>query len=449
MLRARAAVPAGRREVHPVPGVRAGFTPRSPRPPGPVARGGGYVPDVAAITDHAIRVAGLGKTYRLGATGERPSTAASAAIQWLRSTGRARTTDFDALDDITFDVPQGEALGIVGRNGAGKSTLLKILTRVTAPSRGRIELDGRIGSLLEVGTGFHPELTGRENIYLNGAILGMTRKEIRRRYDEIVDFSGIEKFLATPVKRYSSGMYVRLAFSVAAHLDTEILAIDEVLAVGDAEFQRRSIAKMREAAQGGRTVLYVSHQLQTVQALCSSAILLDRGRLRYAGTVEGTLQAYRESFESFAAAQSDPDRRPGTGDVRFSSVQMEDEFLRSSQDVVVDFEVPPSKDLVGTYFVSAHVNNDQGAVIAQCDSRLVGRWFDPDQHQKGRLVIRDLWLKPGQYTVDLYACQSGVLDAWEGAWRFEVLPDLPYPEYAESSSTDKGLVFADFHYEGA
>jgi lipopolysaccharide transport system ATP-binding protein len=404
---------------------------------------------VQATTEPAIRVAGLGKTYRLGAFGERPSTAAAAAIQWVRSTGKQKYTLFDALDDVSFEVPQGEALGIVGRNGAGKSTLLKILTRVTAPTRGRIELTGRVGSLLEVGTGFHPELTGKENIFLNGAILGMTRKEITKRYDEIVAFSGIEKFLATPVKRYSSGMYVRLAFSVAAHLDTEILAIDEVLAVGDAEFQRRSIQKMREAAQGGRTVLYVSHQLQTVQALCTSAVLLDRGTLKYSGTVEGTLQAYRDSFESFAAAQSDPKKRPGNGKVRLSSVRMEDEFVKSSQDIVVDFEAPASKKLVGTYFVSMHINNDQGTVIAQCDSRLVGKWFDPEQPQKGRLVVRDLWLKPGQYTVDVYACQAGVLDAWEGAWRFEVLPDLPYPEFTEASSTEKGMVFVNFEYEGA
>lgn len=398
--------------------------------------------------DPAIVVSGLGKTYRLGAFGERPNTSVQAAIQWLRSTGRMKYTLFDALDDVSFEIPQGEALGIVGRNGAGKSTLLKLLTRVTGPSRGRIELNGRVGSLLEVGTGFHPELTGKENIFLNGAILGMTRKEILRRYDEIVEFSGIEKFLATPVKRYSSGMYVRLAFSVAAHLDTEILAIDEVLAVGDAEFQRRSIAKMREAASGGRTVLYVSHQLQTVQALCSSAMLLDRGKLVYAGTVDGTLEAYRDSFERFAAAQSDAANRPGNGMLRLDTVSMDDEFVKSGDDIVVDFQARRSKDLIGSYFVSAHINNDQGAVIAQCDSRLVGSWFDPSEPQSGRLIIRDLWLKPGRYTVDMYACQAGVLDAWEGAWQFEVLPDLPYPEFTESSGTEKGLVFVNFAYEG-
>ena len=396
----------------------------------------------------AVAVSNLGKTYRLGATGERPSTVAAAAVQWLRNTGRAKYTLFDALDDVNFEIPQGEAVGIVGRNGAGKSTLLKLLTRVTAPTRGRIELDGRIGSLLEVGTGFHPELTGRENIFLNGSILGMTRKEIQRRYDEIVAFSGIEKFLATQVKRYSSGMYVRLAFSVAAHLDTEILAIDEVLAVGDAEFQRRSIAKMREAAGNGRTVLYVSHQLQTVQALCTSAMLLDRGALMYSGTVDGTLEAYRNSFERFALAQADPANRPGNGRLRIGSVSMPDEFVKSGDDLVIEFETPASPDLVGTYFVSAHINNDQGVVIAQCDSRLVGKWFDPESPHRGRLVIRDLWLKPGEYTVDVYACQAGILDAWEGAWRFEVLPDLPYPEFTDSSGREKGLVFVNFGYEG-
>lgn len=408
-----------------------------------------YRSQVHTTAEPAVRVVGLGKTYRIGSNGERPSTAAEAFLKWARNPTQRKWAAFDALDDISFTVPQGEALGIVGRNGAGKSTLLKLLTRVTAPSRGRIEMNGRIGSLLEVGTGFHPELTGRENIYLNGSILGMTRAEIRRRYDEIVAFSGIEKFLATPVKRYSSGMYVRLAFSVAAHLDTEILAIDEVLAVGDAEFQRRSIAKMREAAQGGRTVLYVSHQLQTVQALCSSAILLDRGHLVHEGTVDSTLQAYRDSFESFAVAQSDPAKRPGNGALRLRTVRMDDEFVKSSQDIAVEFELPRNRDLIGTYFVSAHITNDQGSVIAQCDSRLVGKWFDPAEEQKGRLIVRDLWLKPGQYTVDMYVCQAGVLDAWEGAWRFEVLPDLPYPEYTEESATRDGLVFADFDYEGA
>jgi len=201
-------------------------------------------------------------------------------VRWFKngSFGTPETTEeFWALKDVSFEVEQGEVTGIIGRNGAGKSTLLKILSRITEPTEGRVTLRGRVASLLEVGTGFHPELTGRENIFLNGAILGMTRAEIARKFDEIVAFAGTERFLDTPVKRYSSGMYVRLAFAVAAHIEPEILVIDEVLAVGDAEFQKKCLGKIGEVARGGRTVLFVSHQLATVENLCRSAVLLDRG----------------------------------------------------------------------------------------------------------------------------------------------------------------------------
>jgi lipopolysaccharide transport system ATP-binding protein len=184
-----------------------------------------------------------------------------------------------ALRDVSFQVEQGEVLGIIGRNGAGKSTLLKILSRVTAPTSGRVKVKGRIASLLEVGTGFHPELTGRENVYLNGAILGMTREEVTRKFDEIVDFAEVEKFIDTPVKRYSSGMYVRLAFAVAAHLDPEILLVDEVLAVGDAEFQKKCLGKMGDVAKEGRTVLFVSHNMAAVQRLCTKTAWVNRGNL--------------------------------------------------------------------------------------------------------------------------------------------------------------------------
>src|SRR6478735_3723563 len=243
----------------------------------------------------AITASGLGKSYRLGSRADRPTRATEAMAQRLRHPLRREGfTTLDALHDVSFEIPWGEAVGIVGRNGAGKSTLLKILTRITAPTTGRVELGGRMGSLLEVGTGFHPELTGRENVYLNGSLLGMRRAEIRRRFDDIVQFAGVEPFLETPVKRYSSGMYVRLAFAVAAHLDTEILAIDEDLAVGDAEFQRKSLAKMRDAAADGRTVLYVSHQMQTVLTLCTSALFLQAGRLAYQGDVNSAMAHYRD-----------------------------------------------------------------------------------------------------------------------------------------------------------
>lgn len=201
-----------------------------------------------------------------------------------------------ALNDVSFQVQQGETLGIIGRNGAGKSTLLKILSRVTAPTSGKVKINGRVGSLLEVGTGFHPELTGRENIYLNGAILGMSRKEVDRKFDEIVDFSGVEQFIDTPVKRYSSGMYVRLAFAVAAHLEPEILIVDEVLAVGDAEFQKKCLGKMGDVASEGRTVLFVSHNLNAIQILCTKSILLNKGQISEENETDIVIMHYLESF---------------------------------------------------------------------------------------------------------------------------------------------------------
>jgi lipopolysaccharide transport system ATP-binding protein len=203
-----------------------------------------------------------------------------------------------ALQDINFSVKQGEVLGIIGRNGAGKSTLLKILSKVTSPTKGNIKVRGRIASLLEVGTGFHPELTGRENIFLNGAILGMTKSEIRLKFDEIVAFSGVEKYIDTPVKRYSSGMYVRLAFAVAAHLEPEILIVDEVLAVGDAEFQKKCLGKMKDVSGEGRTVLFVSHNLDAVKRLCDKGLLMHQGKLIQNGNIDDTLNSYLQNYSS-------------------------------------------------------------------------------------------------------------------------------------------------------
>ena len=216
-----------------------------------------------------------------------------------------------ALDDVSFSVEQGETLGIIGRNGAGKSTLLKILSRVTAPTNGVVKVKGRIGSLLEVGTGFHPELTGRENVFLNGAILGMKKAEVARKFDEIVAFSGVEKFIDTPVKRYSSGMYVRLAFAVAAHLDPEILIVDEVLAVGDAEFQKKCLGKMGEVAGEGRTVLFVSHNMVSIQQLCLNSILLDQGKVSFCGETEKVITKYLSSTIPEGRFNPNPSERQG------------------------------------------------------------------------------------------------------------------------------------------
>ncbi len=233
-----------------------------------------------------IKAENIGKCYQLKRSGRESYVAlrdliAGAAKGILRRNGGAQKSheDFWALKDVSFEIKEGEAVGIIGRNGAGKSTLLKILSRITDPTEGRIRMRGRVASLLEVGTGFHPELTGRENVVLNGAILGMSKAEIRSKFDDIVEFAGVEKFLETPVKRYSSGMYVRLAFAVAAHLEPEILVIDEVLAVGDAEFQKRCLGKMSEVAKSGRTVLFVSHNLQAITSLCRTGIVLQHGQV--------------------------------------------------------------------------------------------------------------------------------------------------------------------------
>ena len=255
----------------------------------------------------AVSVRGLSKSYQITRRAAGPTTVGEALTQRLkRPFAPTERETFQAIDDLSFDVYQGDVVGIIGRNGAGKSTLLKILSRITEPSQGRIDLYGRVGSLLEVGTGFHPELTGHENIFLNGAILGMSRTEIAKQFEAIVDFAGVEQFLETPVKRYSSGMYVRLAFAVAAHLNPEILIVDEVLAVGDAEFQKKCLGKMQSVAQEeGRTVLFVSHNMSAVQALCSKGLLLCQGRLQHFGEVAACIglysQAERTGSEAIAA----------------------------------------------------------------------------------------------------------------------------------------------------
>jgi lipopolysaccharide transport system ATP-binding protein len=250
----------------------------------------------------------------------------------------AGSSEFWALKDVSFSVQRGEVVGIIGRNGAGKSTLLKILSRVTEPTVGNAYIRGRIASLLEVGTGFHPELTGRENIYLNGAILGMTRLEIRRKFDEIVDFSGVERFLDTPVKRYSSGMYVRLAFAVAAHLDPEILVIDEVLAVGDGEFQKKCLGKMSEVAKGGRTILFVSHNLAMISSLCEKSIYLEGGVLRAFGPTSSVISNYSMAGGNSTGAVNyrNYDRLIGDEFVQLLSVDIRNEEGERTSEVEID-----------------------------------------------------------------------------------------------------------------
>ncbi len=267
----------------------------------------------------ALRVEGLSKRYRLGSPGGY-RTLRDAVSEVLRSPFGARSEapppDLWALRDLSFEVRRGEVLGIVGRNGAGKSTLLKILSRITEPTSGRAVIHGRVSSLLEVGTGFHPELTGRENVYLNGAILGMGRREIERKLDAIVDFAGVERFIDTPVKRFSSGMYVRLAFAVAAHVEPDILLVDEVLAVGDIAFQRKCLGRMQSVAEEGRTVLFVSHSMGAVATLCTSALWLDHGQAAQRGDVAGILSMYKQSLAEPGGGAS------GTSELRVVSIRV-------------------------------------------------------------------------------------------------------------------------------
>jgi lipopolysaccharide transport system ATP-binding protein len=266
------------------------------------------VPFISDMSNEvAIRVQGLGKMFRIGGKPARYKTFRDTVTGLFKRTSgprKAKSEPFWALKDLSFEIKRGEVVGIIGRNGAGKSTLLKILSRITDPTEGYGEIQGRVGSLLEVGTGFHPELTGRENVFLNGAILGMRRAEIEKKFDDIVEFAEVEKFIDTPVKHYSTGMYLRLAFAVAAHLETEILLVDEVLAVGDVQFQRKCLGKMGEVAQHGRTVLFVSHNLATVVDLCQRVILLEAGRIKHDGSASESVNLYAKAIVNSSQSQA-------------------------------------------------------------------------------------------------------------------------------------------------
>jgi lipopolysaccharide transport system ATP-binding protein len=301
------------------------------------------------MPDPVIRAEHLGKRYRIGHR-LRPRTARDAIAALpsrLFNALRVGAADEDkdhilwALDDVSFEVNAGEVVGIIGRNGAGKSTLLKVLSQITEPTSGFVDVTGRIGSLLEVGTGFHEDLTGRENTFLNGAILGMSRAEIARKFDEIVAFAEIDRFIDTPVKHYSSGMYMRLAFAVAAHLETEILVVDEVLAVGDAQFQKKCLGKMDDIARYGRTVLFISHNMEAIQRLCTRGLLMDRGRMVQSGAIGEVVTTYRSAEQQLVeAGRFNPRGRSGTGWARIADIRLVDDRGARVRGV------PPERDLV-------------------------------------------------------------------------------------------------------
>jgi lipopolysaccharide transport system ATP-binding protein len=386
----------------------------------------------------AIRVDSLSKLYRIGARQQGYKTlretivdACAAPLKRLRSSSfhvpSSKSNDFWALKDVSFEVQPGEVLGIIGRNGAGKSTLLKILSRITEPTSGRIELRGRVGSLLEVGTGFHPELTGRENIYMNGSILGMSHREIVRKFDEIVAFAEIEDFLDTPVKRYSSGMYVRLAFAIAAHLEPEILIVDEVLAVGDQAFQRKCIGKMQSVASHGRAVLFVSHNLGSLESLCHRGVVLSGGSLQFDAPIDAAIGSYIDSVDSHACIDvRDRTDRRGKGELRF-----EEAFVtmgpnqplnslwmgRPAEFEFVLNEARPDIDIQFT------IHDQRSVPICTLDSfnRSDADEISPQVEPRFVCSIKELPLRSGRYFVSARVTYNRVQqDHLEGLFFFDV-----------------------------
>jgi lipopolysaccharide transport system ATP-binding protein len=398
------------------------------------------------VGEVVIRAEGLGKKYTIGHEAERMrystlrDTLARTVKGFARSSmdilrGRqlvvGNAEDFWALRDLNFEIKRGEVVGIIGRNGAGKSTLLKILSRITEPTEGRVTIRGRVASLLEVGTGFHPELTGQENIYLNGAILGMTRAEIRRKFDEIVAFAEVDRFLDTPVKRYSSGMYVRLAFAVAAHLEPEILVVDEVLAVGDIEFQKKCIGKMSEVAGHGRTVLFVSHNMTAVQTLCEKVILLHDGQLSAKGSSAEVIGLYLASNVGESVADGDLRalRRQGIGSVRFRRIEFFDKdnlpvVTPGTGDelvIVLEFDASHTETRPARLSLSFHDTQDTPLFI--CDTEASGgEAFKIGAGDKAVCRIPRLPLSAGRYKINLFLEINGTIEDWLKDY---VLVDVP------------------------
>ncbi len=400
------------------------------------------------VSDVAVSVEGLGKRYRIGervpygTLRDRLAGVATYPFRRLRGEpgaiggdGSPRRGEVWALRDLSFTLKHGEILGIIGRNGAGKSTLLKVLSRITRPTEGRAEIHGRIGSLLEVGTGFHPELTGRENIYLSGAILGMKKAEIARRFDEIVAFADLEKFLDTPVKRYSSGMFVRLAFAVAAHLETEILLVDEVLAVGDMAFQKKCMGKVGDLAEGGRTVLLVSHNMAAISGLCSRAVLIELGQLASQGPPSAVIADYLRQVSTPSSEFSLPeDRVPVSSDFRFRSIRIlngaghvaSDVLLSEGFTAELEFDVDSPIRGANVGFILWNARGECVLTTTDVDREpeLVNSMRQPGRYV-ARCHVPAQYLRQGRYRIDLGASIPGIrmLDFCSGVIFVQVVDD--------------------------
>ena len=402
-------------------------------------------------SESIISVENLGKRYQIGLLENAATTfcellANTALAPWRRFrrlSGQVSSAEhFWALRDVSFEIQRGEVVGIIGRNGAGKSTLLKTLAEITEPTTGRIELGGHVSSLLEVGTGFHPELTGRENIYLNGSILGMSRSEIQRKFDQIVSFAEVERFLETPVKRYSSGMYVRLAFAVAAHLESEILVVDEVLAVGDQRFQERCLGKMREVARSGRTILFVSHNMAAVRNLCDRAILLDEGRLTMMGEVADVMAAYSEAT---GVNGQKVWRRPGEAKPACLQIEQVSVELRGEQPChALECRIRcRSTESHAPAFVEINVQDSQGVVLMQATPAERSFMNDDGELHDLKVTIDLPPMIPGQYAISVWVGShlTVTFDEVRGCATFEI-DAYPNKERTFRYTPDHGQIVA-------
>jgi lipopolysaccharide transport system ATP-binding protein len=380
--------------------------------------------------DIAVKVSNLSKKYSIG---KQKDGSLRGSLGNLFSSKSPSFQDFWALKDVSFDIQKGDVVGIIGKNGAGKSTLLKILSQITKPSKGRIETNGRIASLLEVGTGFHPELTGRENIYLNGTILGMTRKEVKAKFDEIVEFSGVEKFIDTPVKHYSSGMYVRLAFAVAAHLEPEILIIDEVLAVGDAEFQKKCLGKMQDVANHGRTVLFVSHNMASVKALCNKGILLVAGQKVFEGTAIETIEKYNSSNlgnQILYYTNNYKERIRGVKHIYVREVEFDNAtyYPHSAMEIKIRLQKNEEAPAIKRIHLSIFIFDNLQNAVYQLSTKFIEEEFLFDPENDYCFSVNTLNLSPGNYSVGVWLGGNGFeQDYVENKISFEVLEGSIYP----------------------
>lgn len=416
------------------------------------------------MSAYSIKVSGLGKKYAIGASHGRYESLRDSLTQAVQASfrrlggraARSESRNIWALRDVSFEITPGDVVGIIGRNGAGKSTLLKLLSRITEPTEGEIRLRGRVGSLLEVGTGFHPELTGRENIFLNGAILGMSRREIARKFDEIVSFAELEEFIDTPAKHLSSGMYMRLAFAVAAHLEPEILLVDEVLAVGDAEFQKKCLGKMGEVAGQGRTVLFVSHNMAAIQHLCSHCVVLKQGQIDFSGDSQAAIDFYLKNLgdKNINSELKSRHDRKGTQKLVFSQVQIADrqgnplQMILSGQDAIFRFFYKSSyENQTAAIRIAFNVFNQLGTLITNINSKDIGQTqMRVGENGYFECIWPKMNLRSGLYTCNLFCEINGEIVDWlQSAFQFQV-EDGDYYQTGSTFDRSAGEIFVEYKW---